>query len=329
MLTFGSPLFLLLLLALPLFFILKNRKSGKIVFSSIELLSSLKMRKVRNPKFILLIIRTFAIAALIIALARPQSGRKFTDVTSEGVDILLLLDTSGSMKALDFRREGKQVDRLSVVKNVVEEFVKKRQGDRLGLIVFGDEAFTQCPLTTDHGIVIDFLKKVEIGMVGEATSIGSAIGVGVNRIKDIKSKEKILILLTDGRNTAGQLPPQKAAELAKKYNIKIYTIGVGTMGKAPFKVDTIFGERFVYQEVDLDEPTLRAIAGMTGGQYYRATDTDKLKLIYEQIDELEKTEIKVKEYTEYDELFQYFVLLGFGLLLIEVLLSFTVLRSIP
>jgi len=329
MFVFHSPWFLILLLLLPLPFILKSKKKGKVLFPNVDILKKIKTRKVLDPKFILLTLQTLALALFIIALARPQSGRKFTEIQSEGVDILLVLDTSGSMKALDFKIDQERVERLKIVKNVVADFIKKRDGDRLGLIVFGDDAFTQCPLTTDHNIVLNLLKNVEIGMVGESTSIGTSIGVGINRIKDIKSEEKILILLTDGRNTAGQLDPIKAAELAHKYKIKIYTIGVGTNGKAPFKVKTLFGERLMYQKVDLDEPTLKKIASVTGGKYYRATDSKELEGIYEQIDQLEKTEIKVKEYTEYNELYLYFVIIGLIILLISIFLRQTILRSIP
>ena len=184
-----------------------------------------------------------------------------------------------------------------MVKDVVTEFVENRESDRLGLVVFGEEAFTQCPLTLDHNILLSLLDKLAIGIAGDSTAIGSAIGIAVKRLKDLESESKVIILLTDGRNNAGDLLPLQAAEIAKSYGIKIYTIGVGTRGKAPFLVDTVFGKRYMYQEVDIDEDTLKKISTLTGAKYFRATDLESLKDIYQQIDRLEKTEVKVIEPT--------------------------------
>ena len=329
MTRFAYPyLIFLIFLIIPCLYFSKTTGS-RIRFSSLSILKSLGAQSRIHPRLILTLMRAIALALFIFALARPQSGKTFTEINSEGVDILLAIDTSGSMQALDFKRKDEPVNRLTIVQEVVGKFIDQRAGDRMGLVVFGEEAFTQCPLTLDHGILLDFLEKTEIGMAGESTAIGSAIGVGCNRMNDIKAKSKIIILLTDGRNTAGKISPIKAAELAQSFGIKIYTIGVGTNGKAPFLVDSIFGKRYVYQEVDLDEDTLKLIASTTGGEYFRATDTARLKEIYEVIDNLEKTEVKIKEYTEYNEVFHWFLIPGLLLLLLEILLGQTRLRKIP
>ncbi|MEC7181287.1 MAG: VWA domain-containing protein [Bdellovibrionota bacterium] len=329
MIRLAYPWFLCLFLVIVPIFIWGQKSGGKIRFSSIDLLKSMNMRARNNPKLILLILRSLAIILLVVALARPQSGRQFTKTNSEGVDILLVLDTSESMQALDFKREGKRVNRLRVVKEVVRDFIKKRPNDRIGLVVFGEEAFTQCPLTLDHGIVMDFLDNIKIGMAGSATALGQAIGIGVNRMKDLKSKSKIMIALTDGRNNAGRLSPLQASKLADHYGVKVYTIGVGTQGKAPFLADTLFGKRYIYQKVDLDESTLKQVASETGAKYFRATNTDELKNIYSLIDKLEKTKIEVKKYTEYNEMFAHFLIPGLFILLLEIFLGQTKLRRIP
>ncbi len=288
----------------------------------------------RNPRVDLMILippllRFTAIALMIFALARPQEGHKMTEIVSTGVDIVLAIDTSGSMKALDFQRDRKRIDRLEMVKAVLSEFISKREHDRIGMVVFGDEAFTQCPLTLDHNILLSFLDKLKIGIAGDSTAIGSAIGIAIKRLKDLKSKSKVIILLTDGRNNAGQLLPIQAAEAAKAFNIKIYTIGVGTRGKAPFLVDTLFGKQYVYQNVEIDEKSLQEIAEMTGAKYFRATDLETLENIYEQIDLLEKSEVKTIDHSEYKELFNFFLVPGILLFLTEILLTNTRLRRIP
>jgi Ca-activated chloride channel family protein len=197
------------------------------------------------------------------------------------------------------------------------------------MVVFGEQAYNQCPLTLDQHILQSFLSKLEIGMAGDSTAIGSAIGIAVKRLKDLKSKSKVIILLTDGRSNAGSLVPIQAAQTAKTFGIKIHTIGVGTKGKAPFLVNSVFGQRYVYQEVDIDEATLKEISQITGGQYFRATDLESLKNIYDQIDQMEKSEVKVIDHSEYTELFYYFLLSGLLLLFLEVALSNTILRRIP
>jgi Ca-activated chloride channel family protein len=336
MIRFAHPWFFLCFLAIIPIVLWRHKTGGRLRYSNIDLIkNALRMMKWDanaqrwQPRTLLIVLRVIALCFMITALARPQSGKKFSEISSEGIDIVLALDTSGSMMALDFTENGKRINRLHVVKSVVADFIKKRPSDRMGLVVFGAEAFTQCPLTLDHGILDEFLKKVEIGMAGDGTAIGSAMGTAIKRLKDLKSPSKILILLTDGRNNAGELPPEKAAVLAKVFNIKIYTIGVGTHGKAPFEMDTLFGKRLVYQEVDIDEEPLQEIARVSGGKYFRATDTKELEKIYDDIDRLEKREVKVKEYTEYNELFPWFLILGLLCLVAEIVLSQTKLRKIP
>jgi len=327
---FQNPWLLLFLLALPLLALHASRDHRATVhFSSLVTLKALRPSKVDFYAGLPFIIRFLALALLVVALARPQEGHKSTEILSVGVDIMLALDTSGSMRALDFIVEEERITRLAVVKGVVSEFIENRPNDRIGMVVFGEQAYTQCPLTLDQGILQSFLSKLEIGMAGDSTAIGSAIGIAVKRLKDLDSESKVIILLTDGRNNAGKLAPLQAAQTAKTFGIKIHTIGVGTKGKAPFLQNSIFGQRYVYQEVDIDETTLQEISKITGGQYFRATDLESLKSIYKQIDEMEKSEVKVIDHSEYKELFHYFLLPGLALLLLEIGLSNTYLRRIP
>ncbi len=327
---FQNPWLLLLLLALPLLAIhVKRDYCATVHFPSLATLKVLRPSRVDLYAGIPFIIRLLALTFLIIALSRPQEGHKSTEVLSVGVDIMLALDTSGSMRALDFEKEDKRITRLKVVKGVVSDFIENRPNDRIGMVVFGEQAYTQCPLTLDQGILQSFLSKLEIGMAGDSTAIGSAIGIAVKRLKDLESSSRVIILLTDGRNNAGALPPLQAAQTAKTFGIKIHTIGVGTRGKAPFLVNSIFGQRYVYQQVDIDENTLKEISEVTGGQYFRATDLESLKNIYKQIDEMEKSEVKVIDHSEYKELFHYFLIPGLLLLLLEIGLSNTFLRRIP
>lgn len=328
---FADPWLLILLFVVPLmvFYELKKMGISRIRFSSLETLKSLKPARSLAWRRVLLVMRCAAMSLLIMALARPQSGTTSTEIITEGVDIMLCLDTSGSMNALDFQLENKRVNRLQVVKKVVDEFIRGRQNDRIGMVVFAEEAFTQCPLTLDYGVLLSFLDRLEIGMAGDTTAIGSALATCVKRLKDLKSKSKIIILLTDGRNNTGTISPATAADIAKTHGIKVYTIGVGTEGEAPFLVDSLFGKHYVYQKVDLDEETLKEIARKTGGRYFRATNTEALKTIYQQIDKMEKTEAKVKEYMEYDELFMYFLIPALCLIVIEILLANTRFMKIP
>lgn len=310
----------------------RRRKAAALRFSSLDTLSRLKPSRSLLLRRLVLGLRVLTVALLILAMARPQTGRKQTQVRTEGIDIVLVLDTSGSMRALDLdadRAIARRRNRLDVAKAVVEEFIKKRDNDQIGLVVFGDEAFTQCPLTLDHGIVATFLERIEIGIAGEGTAIGSALGTAVKRLKDSEAKSKVIILLTDGRNNAGSLNPAKAAEIAKTFGIKVYTIGAGTRGKAPFLVDSFFGQQVVYEAVQIDEEALEGIAKETGGAYFRAQDESALASIYDEIDQLETTKISTDTYMEYNERFRFFVLPALAFLLLEVVLLGTRFRKLP
>jgi len=327
---FEDPWLLLFFLMVPFLTIRgKGKQQATISYSSIDTLQAIRSARVEILSILPLVLRMIAISLLVLSLARPQEGYKSTEILSVGVDIMLALDTSGSMQALDFIKDEKRDTRLAMVKDVVSQFIDNRPNDRMGMVVFGSEAYTQCPLTLDQGILKSFLSKLDIGMAGDSTAIGSAIGIAVKRLKDLESKSKVIILLTDGQNNAGSLPPLQAAQTAKAFGIKIHTIAVGTHGKAPFLVNSIFGQRYVYQQVDIDEDTLKKISDLTGGQYFRATDLESLKTIYKQIDEMEKSEVKVIDHSEYTELFHYFLIPGLLILLLEILLSNTTLRRIP
>ena len=277
-------------------------------------------------------LRWITLILLLLAVLRPQTGRRLTQVQTEGIDIVLVLDTSGSMQALDLDtdepNEARRRNRLEVSRDVIKRFVAARPGDQLGLVVFGEQAFTQCPLTLDHGVLRTLLDRVEIGIAGDATAIGSAVGVAVKRLQDSPAQSKVIVLLTDGRSNAGVISPETAAELAATVGVKIYTIGAGTRGEAPFLVETPIGPRLVYENVEIDEEMLQGLADATGGAYFRAEDEEALLQIYDQIDELEKTEITTDSYTEYDERFRWLVVPAIALLLIEVVLLLGPLRKV-
>ncbi len=334
--TFAQPFVLLLLLPATLLLLFLHSKGVPLVYSSLEGLrskaspdSGLRPLSSAWKRHLPFFLRLAAVSLFIIALARPQTGRKETEILSEGVDIILTLDTSGSMEAMDFTIDGQGATRLDAVKAVVSEFIQRRPGDRIGMVVFGQEAFTQAPLTLDHDLLQTLLKDLTLGVAGDATAIGSGIGVSVNRLKDLKAKSKIVVLLTDGQNNAGDLTPEQAAQVAATFGVKIYTIGVGSEGAVPFLVDTPFGKRTIYQEADLDEATLQKIADVTHARYFRAKDTETLSQIYSEIDRLEKSEAKVKEYMEYEERFHWFLIPGLLFLLMEIVLTRTILRKIP
>ena len=253
-----------------------------------------------------LILRTLCLILLVVTAARPQLYNVSREVKSPGVDIMLCLDTSGSMQALDFEINGEPVSRLTAVKKVVSDFVKKRETDRIGLVVFGEEAFTQSPLTLDKGLLLELVGNMEIGMAGDRTAIGSAIAIGGKRLKDLPAKSKILIVLTDGRQNAGDVGPEQAAEAVNALGVKIYSIGVGGTGSAPFPVDTPLGKRIVRRKVDLDENTLRHVAEKGGGKYFRAADSKQLAEIYNIIDREQKTEVKVKEFFSFSRVVSLF-----------------------
>jgi len=291
----------------------------------IELAHKGSVIRQRTPVFL----RTLCLILLVLAAARPQFYNVSREIRSPGVDIVMCIDTSGSMQALDFELNGEPVDRLTAVKKVVSEFIRKREVDRIGLVVFGEEAFTQAPLTLDKGLLMGLVDKMTIGMAGDRTAIGSALAIGGKRLKDLAAESKILILLTDGRHNAGDLTPEQAAEAVQTLGVKIYTIGVGGTGPAPFRVKSLIGTRVVRREVDLDEGTLRKIADIGGGKYFRATDTEGLAEIYDIIDRAEKTEIKVKEFFHFRELYPYFLIPALIMLGLEIILKSTILRTVP
>lgn len=264
---------------------------------------------------------------MIIALARPQQGLITSESSARGIDIMMCLDTSTSMRALDFKPK----NRLEAAKEEAAEFIKERKNDRIGIVVYSALAFTQCPLTTDHAAILGFLDKIEIGMTQlDGTAIGTAILTCVQRLKDSTAKSKIIILLTDGRNNMGEVDPVTAAKAAQSLDIKIYAIGMGAPGKALYPVEhPIFGTQYVYLPEELDENTLRQIAETTEGEYFRARDTRELRGIYGRIDKLEKTEIKTSSYTEYRELYRFFAFLALLALAAAFALERTILRKIP
>ncbi len=266
-------------------------------------------------------LRALAFLALVTALARPQTSVSFTEVEESGRDIMLTLDISGSMKALDFFIDSKRVDRLTALKSVVSEFILKRKGDRLGLVIFGSDVFTQCPLTMDYRVLIEFVAGLEIGMVGEGTALGDGIGIAIKRLKDIPGSSKVIVLVTDGVKTAGTLEPREAAEIAAREGIKIYTIGIGGDKPAPFPARDIFGRAtFDYRPVELDEQTLIEVAKVTGGRYFNAEKTEGLQEVYAEISSLEERTEKNASFTEYEEHFLPFLLLGtFAVLLVEAM----------
>lgn len=325
---FAYPWILWTLLLIPLLAFLYWRRRRHMVteltFSSLQPFDhtpgSLRERLHDVP----VALRLAALALFIVALARPQAVSSRENVSTEGIDIVLLLDISGSMLAEDF-----SPNRLVAAKQVADEFVEGRINDRIGLVIFSAESFTQCPLTTDYPVLKSLLKEVKNGMIADGTAIGLALANGVNRLKDSKAKSKVMILLTDGVNNRGEIDPITAAKIATTYNIRVYTVGVGAQGEAPYPVETPFGIQRRLIPVDLDEKTLTAVADMTGGKYYRATDNRKLKAIYKEIDQLERSKIEVTAYKRYTELFYNWLAAGLLALLIEVVLSATVLRKIP
>ena len=332
MFKFASPLYFLLLLAIPAVLVLRNRFNTRLSMK----VTSLTGVKVISGSFfvhtrhIVPFLKYFALFLMITAMARPQWGTKHVSVTTEGINILLAVDVSGSMEALDFKRNGKVVNRLEAVKGVVDDFIQKRGGDRIGMVVFGTNAFTQLPLTRDYNTISYVLERIKIGSAGKSTAIGDAIGISLKRLEDVKSKSNIIILLSDGESNAGELSPDTAAGIAVEKGVKVYTIGVGTKGKAPYKVNNpFFGERYVYQQVNIDEKALKNIADKTGGLYFRAENTDGLKKIYETIDRLEKTEVKVKAFAEYKEFYLVILLPAFILLALAVLFENTKYLRIP
>jgi len=320
----------LFFLAIPLYIYLrfyrKRYRQPGLIFSNIGIFSGLKPTLKSRLKFIIPALHLLSIALLVVAAARPQSGAVSREINTEGIDIMLALDISSSMKAEDFEPD----NRLHAAKQEIREFVSGRSTDRIGLVVFSRQSFTQCPLTIDYDVLLSYLDEVDFGMVEDGTAIGLAIANSVNRLKDSRAKSKIIILLTDGINNAGEIDPLTAARAAQALGIRIYTIGAGKPGPARYPIDDpVFGRRYIMQENQIDEEMLKQIADITGGKYFRARSTASLRQIYADISKMEKTKVEVKEFTMYSELFRYFLLPGLMLLLIEVMLTRTTFRRAP
>ena len=319
---------LLILLALLIWRLLSGRvRPASLVFSLTSPFRLIPPGLAVRLRHLPSALRVLGLALLVVAFARPQTGRHEEEVLTEGIDIVLVVDISGSMRTEDFKPK----NRLVVAKDVVAQFVRGRRNDLMGLVVFAANAYTRCPLTLDYGVLQDLLSQVDIATREEdGTAIGMGLATAVARLKDAKGKSKVIILLTDGRNNRGQIDPLSGARLAQAIGIKVYTIGVGTEGEAPYPIDDpILGRRYINVQADIDEETLQQIAGATGGQYFRATDARALKGIFTKIDQMERTEIKVRGYTRHTEQFAWFLYPGALLILAELLLSSTLLRKIP
>ncbi len=318
--------FYLLLLLLPVivWYVFKKSKSQvALSYSATRVFDVIGKPLKYYLRHLVFIFRIAVFVLLIIVLARPQSEKAQNKMT-EGIDIVIALDISGSMLAQDFKP-----NRLDASKDIAVEFINKQEFDRIGLVVFAGEAFTQCPVTIDHKVLINMFREVKQGFIDDGTAIGHGLATAVNALKDSKSKSKIIILLTDGENNAGNIDPMTASDLAAKFNIKVYTIGVGKNGYADMPVQTVFGMQFQKVEVKIDEQTLRLIAEKTGGAYFRATDNETLKNIYAEIDKLEKDKIKEKTGKQMQEEYLMFLLPALILLVLEVILKNTVLKSLP
>ncbi len=312
--------------AMAVYYFLKHKSvSPEIYYSQLDFIfknmkPTLRERLIHLP----FALRFVAVALLFVALARPQSFTSGENISTEGIDIAMVLDISGSMLAEDLKP-----NRLEAAKDVIDKFIAGRTSDRIGLVIFARESFTQCPLTIDYSVLRELLKEVKSGLLEDGTAIGNAIANGVNRLKDSEAKSKVMILLTDGVNNSGEIDPITAAQIAEKFGIRIYTIGLGTHGTAPYPVQTPFGIQYQNVPVEIDEATLREIAEITGGKYFRATSNKKLQAIYKEIDKLEKSKIEVTSYKHAHEKFYSFAALGFFLFFAELLIKHLYLRTNP
>lgn len=327
-LTFKNPeLFYLLLVIVPMaawyIFRQKNNTASIQVSSTASVFKAPKTIR-HYLRHLIFICQMIAIAFFVVVLARPQSSSNWENVTTEGIDIIIALDISSSMLARDF-----SPDRLEAAKNVAMDFISGREYDRMGLVVFAGEAFTQCPLTTDRAVLLNLFKDIQSGLIEDGTAIGNGLATGVSRLKDSEAVSRVVILLTDGENNRGEVAPMTAAEIAKTFGIRVYTVGVGTVGTAPYPVQTPFGIELRDMEVKIDEDLLTQIASITGGQYFRATSNNKLEEIYKEIDKLEKSKIDVQQYSRKSEEFLPFALLGALFLIAGLFLRTTIFRSIP
>ena len=326
--TFANPLYLwLLLLLIPMigWYIWKLRKSqASVQLSSLEGFEKAPKTLRIYLRHLPFIFRILALAFLIIAMARPQTTDRWNTQTTEGIDIMMSLDISSTMLAQDLRP-----DRIGAAKEVAASFISGRPNDNIGLVVFSAESFTQCPLTTDHAVLLNLLKDVNVGMIEDGTAIGHGLATAVSRLKDSKAKSKVIILLTDGVNNRGEIAPVTAAQIAQAYGIRVYTIAVGTIGEAPYPLQTAVGVRMQMMQVEIDEKTLTQIAQITGGQYFRATNNKALGDIYKEIDQMEKTKMSVQEYSKKQEDYGRFAMLALIFFLLEILMRYTIFKNIP
>lgn len=329
---FHDPWLLLLLLLLPVWLWWQRRVAarGGLRFSSVAAAQNARSFWARVGPTLLTALSGATLVLFVVALARPQVGRSESRMKTEGIDIVLAVDVSGSMLAMDFKVNDKSLDRISVVKQVVKEFVAARPNDRIGMVAFAGRAYVASPLTLDHDWLERNLDRIKVGLIEDGTALGSGLGTAVNRLRDTKAKSRVVILLTDGVNNVWKVQPMDAAKAAKEFGVRVYTIGAGTRGVAPMPVS--MGGRIVgYQPmpVEIDEQLLKQIAELTGGQYFRATDTDSLREIYQQIDKLEKHVVETVKYEDWRELFPWFLGPGLGCLLLAVTLQHTRLRRLP
>ncbi len=326
--TFAHKGFFFLFILIPIFiawYILRQRKiQNNIVISSFVGFRGIKPSFRQYLRHVPFIFRILAFSAIIIVLVRPQSSATGQNVTTEGIDIMLALDISGSMRSEDFTP-----NRIGAAKKVATEFIDGRPNDRIGLVIFSAEGFSMCPMTTDHAVLKNLFAKVEPGMLDDGTAIGEGLATAVSRIKDSKTKSKVIILMTDGVNNMGKISPADAGVIANTFGIRVYTIGIGTNGTAPYPFKTPFGIQYQQMEVQIDEALLKEIATETGGKYFRATDNTKLTAIYKEIDKLEKTKVELTEFRSYSECFLPYALFAALLLLSEIVLRYTLLRSLP
>ena len=326
--SWANPEYLYLLLVVPLlivwYWFSHRHHDAEMSFSGLEgFEGEAKSVKVWS-RHSLFVLRLLAISLLIIAVARPQTTSRRKNVSVEGIDIVLALDVSGSMLARDFKP-----DRLEASKDIARNFISKRPDDRIGLVIFSGEAFTQVPLTTDHAMIVNMFREIKSGMIEDGTAIGDGLATAVSRLQEPDAISKVVILLTDGVNNAGSVDPMSAAEIAKLYGVRVYTIGVGSKGYAPYPVQTPFGTQMQQMKVQIDEDLLKKIADETGGRYFRATGNARLREIFNDIDKLEKSKIDIQEFRKKYEMFLPFALMALGLFIFEILLRYLVFRKIP
>ncbi len=326
--TYAQPYFFWLLLVIPAMlafhFLITQKRISKISFSNTGSFKNYRPSLRQRINWLPLTLRILCVTAVVIALARPQSSSKGQDVKTEGISIVLAMDVSGSMLAEDFKP-----NRIEAAKKVAMDFIDGRPNDQIGLVIFSGESFTFCPITTDHAVLKNQMVKANNELLQDGTAIGEGLATAISRVKDARTKSKVVILLTDGVNNAGSVAPLTAGEIAKTFGIRVYTIGVGKNGFAPYPVKTPFGVQYQDMEVKIDEGLLKDISNSTDGKYFRATNNTKLKAIYEEIDKLEKTKIEVTEFRRYSEEYLVWAIAGLVFLVLELTLRYTLLRSLP